>query len=78
MRLRSKNTGVSGGVFVTVGTTSFDALVEAVDDPAFVAAALKKGFTSLTIQARLAVREPRQERAVVRMTAAAYVQLTSF
>ena len=59
MRLRSNKAAVSGPVFVTVGTTSFDALVEAVDDPAFVAAALKKGFTSLTIQARLSVREPR-------------------
>ena len=39
-------------IFLTVGTTSFDALVRAADDPAFAAAAQAKGYTSLTIQAR--------------------------
>ena len=37
--------------FVTVGTTRFDALVRAVDDPAFEAALLSRGFTRLVVQA---------------------------
>ena len=37
---------------MTVGTTSFDSLITAVDDPHFVAAARAKGYTSLVIQAR--------------------------
>jgi hypothetical protein len=55
--MRTRRSGVQGGgatsvVFVTVGTTSFDSLVAAVDDPRFVAAARAKGYTSLVIQAR--------------------------
>ncbi len=42
----------SRSIFLTVGTTSFDALVAAVDDAAFVAAASARGYTSLTVQAR--------------------------
>jgi beta-1,4-N-acetylglucosaminyltransferase len=37
--------------FVTVGTTRFDALVRAVDCPAFEAALLSRGFTRLVVQA---------------------------
>jgi hypothetical protein len=67
MQLRSAAAGTAGAsprrgasapaaddapIFLTVGTTSFDALVRAADDPAFAAAAQAKGYTSLTIQAR--------------------------
>jgi hypothetical protein len=41
------------GIFLTVGTTSFDALVAAADEPAFLAAAAARGYTSLTIQVRV-------------------------
>lgn len=37
-------------VFVTVGTTRFDALIEAVDRPAILSGLLSRGFTSLTVQ----------------------------
>ena len=37
--------------FVTVGTTRFDGLVAAADDPGFTAALLSRGFTHLAIQA---------------------------
>lgn len=37
--------------FVTVGTTRFDALIAAVDDPAFEAALIARGVTSLVVQA---------------------------
>lgn len=37
-------------VFVTVGTTRFDALVQAVDAPEFKAALRERGFSSLLIQ----------------------------
>ena len=37
-------------VFVTVGTTSFDALIEIVDDPAFVQSLASLGYTSLRVQ----------------------------
>jgi beta-1,4-N-acetylglucosaminyltransferase len=37
-------------VFVTVGTTSFDALVRALDTPRLVDALRRKGFTELTLQ----------------------------
>jgi beta-1,4-N-acetylglucosaminyltransferase len=37
-------------VFVTVGTTSFDALARAIDDPRVVDALVRKGFTGLTMQ----------------------------
>ena len=52
--MRTRRSGVGGGgtVFVTVGTTSFDSLITAVDDPHFVAASRAKGYTSLVIQAR--------------------------
>ena len=55
VQMRTRRSGAQGGggtVFVTVGTTSFDPLIAAVDDPAFVAAARAKGYTSLVIQAR--------------------------
>jgi hypothetical protein len=39
-------------IFLTVGTTSFDALVAAADTPAFLASCAAKGYTSLTMQAR--------------------------
>ena len=38
-------------VFVTVGTTRFDALIAAVDTPEFAQALLDKGYTYLIIQA---------------------------
>ena len=37
-------------VFVTVGTTSFDALVEAMDSEELIQALIEKGYDSLTIQ----------------------------
>jgi beta-1,4-N-acetylglucosaminyltransferase len=37
-------------VFVTVGTTCFDALVKAVDSPQVKEALLEKGYTDLIIQ----------------------------
>jgi beta-1,4-N-acetylglucosaminyltransferase len=37
-------------VFVTVGTTKFDALVAAVDDPSFADALIAAGYTHLVIQ----------------------------
>lgn len=37
-------------VFVTVGTTSFDSLVRAVDTPEVREALFKKGYTDLVIQ----------------------------
>ena len=39
-----------GGVFVTVGTTSFDALVATVDSAPFAALLHERGFTELTVQ----------------------------
>jgi hypothetical protein len=44
-------------IFLTVGTTSFDALVAAADTPAFLATCAAKGYTSLTIQARAHARQ---------------------
>lgn len=37
-------------VFVTVGTTKFDALVRAVDDATVLETLYRKGFTSLLAQ----------------------------
>ena len=37
-------------VFVTVGTTSFDALVEAMDSEELIQTLIEKGYDSLTIQ----------------------------
>lgn len=37
-------------VFVTVGTTKFDPLIEAIDDVALLSSLASKGFTSLTAQ----------------------------
>ena len=37
-------------VFVTVGTTSFDALVRALDDEKIIDALVRKGFTGLILQ----------------------------
>lgn len=39
-----------GHVFVTVGTTLFDALIQAVDTPAFKRNLLDKGYRDLVIQ----------------------------
>ncbi|GAQ78100.1 beta-1,4-N-acetylglucosaminyltransferase [Klebsormidium nitens] len=39
-----------GHVFVTVGTTLFDALIQAVDTPAFKRILLDKGYSNLVIQ----------------------------
>ena len=47
--------GRGGGglsAFVTVGTTKFDALVAAVDDPRVAAALVARGFRRLVMQAR--------------------------
>lgn len=48
--------------FVTVGTTKFAALVDAVDDPAFERALLARGYTRLAVQAGAgaAARPPRR------------------
>ena len=44
--------GSSGGTaFVTVGTTKFDALMAAVDDPRVAAALAARGFGRLVMQA---------------------------
>eukprot|EP00959_Pyramimonas_sp_CCMP1952_P134805 2821081-Pyramimonas_sp.AAC.2 len=40
----------SGEVFVTVGTTLFDALIRAVDTEECVSALARKGYTSLVLQ----------------------------
>ena len=50
-RSRVKRAG-RGAVLVTVGTTKFDALVRAVDDPAVAEALAAHGYTELIIQAR--------------------------
>ena len=39
-----------GTVFVTVGTTKFDALIQAVDTPEFADALISKGYKKLVIQ----------------------------
>jgi UDP-N-acetylglucosamine transferase subunit ALG13 len=41
-----------GTVLVTVGTTRFDALVAAVDDPAVAEALAARGYAELVLQAR--------------------------
>ena len=46
--------------FVTVGTTRFDALVEAVDSPSFESALLSRGFTRLVVQAGAGGHAPRR------------------
>ena len=47
-------------VFVTVGTTSFDALVEALDNPAVVNILRARGYTSLTMQIGRGTCRPRR------------------
>ena len=42
--------GPGKAAFVTVGTTRFDALIRAVDDPRVVEALRRRGFQRLTIQ----------------------------
>eukprot|EP00250_Pteridium_aquilinum_P005029 c15190_g1_i2 orf=307-813(-) len=42
--------GHGGKVFVTVGTTSFDALIKAVDAPECKAAIARQGYSSLVLQ----------------------------
>lgn len=49
-------------VFVTVGTTSFDALVEALDNPAVVNILRARGYTSLTMQIGRGTYRPRRVR----------------
>ena len=49
-------------VFVTVGTTSFDALVEALDSPAVVDILRARGYTSLTMQIGRGTYRPRRVR----------------
>ena len=44
---------VKGGtVFVTVGTTKFDALIAAIDDPRVADALVARGYGKLLLQAR--------------------------
>ena len=50
----------NGSVFVTVGTTSFDALIEAVDSKGVQDAILEKGYTSLVVQIGRGKRAPRE------------------
>lgn len=50
----------NGSVFVTVGTTSFDALIEAVDSKGVQDAILGKGYTSLVVQIGRGKRSPRE------------------
>ena len=45
-------------VFVTVGTTKFDMLIEAVDDPAVASALAARGYTHLTMQIGSALYQP--------------------
>ena len=47
-------------VFVTVGTTSFDALIEALDTPQVVDALRRKGYGSLTMQIGRGAYVPRR------------------
>ncbi|GBG59044.1 hypothetical protein CBR_g24390 [Chara braunii] len=49
-QLPSKACGNGGNVFVTVGTTSFDALVKAVDTEEFRDILRSRGYNSLTMQ----------------------------
>ena len=48
---RSVTSTTGLAAFVTVGTTKFDALVDAVDDPGFEAALLTRDYTRLAVQA---------------------------
>lgn len=41
-----------GTVFVTVGTTKFDALIAAIDDPRVADALVARGYGKLLLQAR--------------------------
>ncbi|GBG33574.1 UDP-N-acetylglucosamine transferase subunit ALG13-like [Hondaea fermentalgiana] len=61
-------------VFVTVGTTSFDALVEALDDESVVQALRQRGFTSLTIQIGRGTYVPKRIGAVEEGSAEAATQ----
>lgn len=45
-------------VFVTVGTTKFDMLIEAVDDPAVASALAARGYTHLIMQIGSALYQP--------------------
>ena len=59
MRTRARASAADGGgdgsiAFVTVGTTKFDALVAAVDDPRVGAALAARGFRRLVMQVRRA------------------------
>jgi hypothetical protein len=51
-----------GQVFVTVGTTLFDALIQAVDTPAFKKALLNKGCKKLVIQYGKGKAHPKEVR----------------
>jgi beta-1,4-N-acetylglucosaminyltransferase len=48
-------------VFVTVGTTSFDALVDVIDSDAFAVAAAKRGVERITMQIGRGSRTPDAE-----------------
>ena len=50
----------NGSVFVTVGTTLFDALIEAVDSKCVQETILEKGYTSLVIQIGRGKHIPRE------------------
>jgi beta-1,4-N-acetylglucosaminyltransferase len=47
-----------GAIFITVGTTEFDQLIEAIDNLEFLVVLRDKGFTKLTIQLGRGTYEP--------------------
>ena len=49
--MSATNKDTTKTVFVTVGTTRFDALIKTIDSPQFATVLLEKGYTSLIIQA---------------------------
>jgi beta-1,4-N-acetylglucosaminyltransferase len=57
---REKNTDSNRRVFVTVGTTSFDALIQTLDSPTVCASLKSKGYDGLTMQIGRGVYKPRR------------------
>ena len=55
---REQKTDKNRRVFVTVGTTSFDALIETMDSPAVSASLKSKGYDGLTMQIGRGVYKP--------------------